>query len=223
MGGIGLNAAFLKFGRDDEREADRVGAEIMAKAGYDPEDMARFFDLLAAQRKSNPGKVEQFFSSHPSPGDRAALIRQAGYQREHGRDDEIGGLTRCSASCGGCRPRPDPAGPPAEVAFSIEEQEAHGPDRTRAFLRRRRRPDGGGRPREPARCPRPHLPSKYFYDDRGSRLFEEITRTPEYYQTRTEEEILRACAYNVVARVAPQELVELGGGVRPRCASCSTR
>jgi len=92
VGGVGLNAAFLKFGREDEREADRVGAEIMAQAGYDPEDMARFFDLLAAQRKSNPSKVEQFFSSHPSPGDRAALIRQAGYRREYDRDDEIGGL-----------------------------------------------------------------------------------------------------------------------------------
>lgn len=62
----------------------------------------------------------------------------------------------------------------------------------------------------------PHLPSKFFYDDRGSRLFEQITRTPEYYQTRTEEEILRSCAYNVVARVAPHELVELGGGVSPK-------
>ena len=73
-------------------------------------------------------------------------------------------------------------------------------------------------------APTPHLPSKYFYDDRGSRLFEEITRTPEYYQTRTEEEILRSCAYNVVARVAPQELVELGGGVSPQGRTCcSTR
>lgn len=62
-------------------------------------------------------------------------------------------------------------------------------------------------------APTPHLPSKYLYDDRGIRLFDEITRLPEYYQTRTEEEILRSCAYNVVARVAPQELVELGGGV----------
>lgn len=62
----------------------------------------------------------------------------------------------------------------------------------------------------------PHLPSKYLYDDRGSRLFEEITHTPEYYQTRTEDEILRSCAYNVVARVAPHELVELGGGVSPK-------
>src|SRR5688572_12932826 len=62
----------------------------------------------------------------------------------------------------------------------------------------------------------PHLPSQYSYDDRGSRLFEEITRTPEHYQARTEEQILRSCAYNVVARVAPQELVELGGGGSPR-------
>lgn len=62
----------------------------------------------------------------------------------------------------------------------------------------------------------PHLPSKYFYDDRGSRLFERITHLPEYYQTRTEHEILRACARNVVARTLPQELVELGGGVSPK-------
>lgn len=108
VGGVGLNAAFLKFGRDDEREADRVGAGIMAKAGYDPEDMARFFDLLASQRRSNPGKVEQFFSSHPSPGDRAALIRQAGHGREHGQDDEIGGLTAVQRDLRRLPPSPGP-------------------------------------------------------------------------------------------------------------------
>ena len=62
-------------------------------------------------------------------------------------------------------------------------------------------------------APVPFLPSKYFYDDRGSRLFERITRLDEYYQTRTEEALLRACAANVVMRIRPQELVELGGGV----------
>ncbi len=56
------------------------------------------------------------------------------------------------------------------------------------------------------------LPSKYFYDDRGSALFEEITRLPEYYQTRTEEAILAASADDVVARIRPRELVELGSG-----------
>jgi L-histidine N-alpha-methyltransferase len=56
------------------------------------------------------------------------------------------------------------------------------------------------------------LPSKYFYDDRGSRLFEAITALPEYYQTRTEERILEAVADQVVARTRPRELVELGSG-----------
>jgi len=56
------------------------------------------------------------------------------------------------------------------------------------------------------------LPSKYFYDDRGSRLFEEITAQPEYYLTRTEEGLLARIADEVVARVRPRELLELGSG-----------
>ncbi len=59
---------------------------------------------------------------------------------------------------------------------------------------------------------RKHLPSKYFYDARGSELFEEITLLPEYYLTRAETEILAAHADNVMARVQPEEIVELGSG-----------
>ena len=58
----------------------------------------------------------------------------------------------------------------------------------------------------------PEIPCKYFYDDAGSRLFEEITRLPEYYQTRTEERILERNADAVVGRFRPAELVELGSG-----------
>lgn len=58
----------------------------------------------------------------------------------------------------------------------------------------------------------PWLPSKYFYDDRGSRLFEGITGLPEYYQTRAEERLLAAIAGEIVERVRPAELVELGSG-----------
>jgi L-histidine N-alpha-methyltransferase len=58
----------------------------------------------------------------------------------------------------------------------------------------------------------PEIACKYLYDDAGSRLFEEITRLPEYYQTRTEERILEARAGDVVARFQPSELVELGSG-----------
>ena len=61
--------------------------------------------------------------------------------------------------------------------------------------------------------PLPELPSKYFYDDRGSALFDEITRLPEYYQTRTEEAILESVAEEVVAIARPRELCELGSGV----------
>jgi len=58
----------------------------------------------------------------------------------------------------------------------------------------------------------PEIPCKYFYDDAGSRLFDEITRLPEYYQTRTEERILEARAAEVVGRFRPEEMVELGPG-----------
>jgi len=61
------------------------------------------------------------------------------------------------------------------------------------------------------RSPREISP-RFFYDDVGSRLFEEITRLPEYYPTRTEEIILRACAEDVVARSRPETLIELGPG-----------
>ncbi len=56
------------------------------------------------------------------------------------------------------------------------------------------------------------LPPKYFYDARGSELFEEITRLEEYYPTRTEERILRAKADDIVGRSGADTLVELGSG-----------
>jgi len=56
------------------------------------------------------------------------------------------------------------------------------------------------------------LPSKYFYDARGSELFERITELPEYYQTRTELEILESIARDLVEELGCDELVELGSG-----------
>jgi L-histidine N-alpha-methyltransferase len=56
------------------------------------------------------------------------------------------------------------------------------------------------------------LPTRYLYDDRGSALFEAITRVPEYYQTRTEEALLARLAGDLVAETLPDELVELGSG-----------
>ncbi len=56
------------------------------------------------------------------------------------------------------------------------------------------------------------LPPKYFYDARGSELFEEITRLPEYYQTRTEAALLRAYAAQIGHVAHADTLLELGSG-----------
>lgn len=56
------------------------------------------------------------------------------------------------------------------------------------------------------------LPPKYFYDERGSELFEEITHTDEYYPTRTERALLTRLAPEIVARTTPCTLTELGAG-----------
>jgi L-histidine N-alpha-methyltransferase len=63
-----------------------------------------------------------------------------------------------------------------------------------------------------ARRPLPELPCKYFYDERRSAIFEEITRLPEHYPTRTETAILAQHAASVVESTTLRELVELGSG-----------
>ncbi len=61
-------------------------------------------------------------------------------------------------------------------------------------------------------APRKELPPKFFYDERGSELFEEITRLPEYYPTRTERGLLEAAVPAWLAEFRPCSLVELGAG-----------
>ena len=56
------------------------------------------------------------------------------------------------------------------------------------------------------------LPSKYFYDERGSQLFERITELPEYYLTRVETELLESSALDLIEMCRPDELIEIGSG-----------
>jgi L-histidine Nalpha-methyltransferase len=56
------------------------------------------------------------------------------------------------------------------------------------------------------------LPAKYFYDDRGSQLFEQICELPEYYPTRTETAILQGCARSITNTTGSADLIELGSG-----------
>jgi len=69
--GIGFNSVLLKYSRDAEREADALGARIMASAGYNPIEMARFFEKLEA---SGGSRAPQFLSSHPNPGNRVKNV-----------------------------------------------------------------------------------------------------------------------------------------------------
>lgn len=87
--GLLANGFFLKFSRDDEREADRVGLDIMRRAGWDGRGMVELFDILRRESARNPGSVEVFFSSHPSPQDRIAQLQAEIARRPGGmRDSE---------------------------------------------------------------------------------------------------------------------------------------
>lgn len=69
------NGIFLKFSRDDERDADRAGLAMMTKAGWDGRGMVELFEILRKAQARDPGSVEVFFSSHPSPENRIADLR----------------------------------------------------------------------------------------------------------------------------------------------------
>ena len=69
--GFGVNSALLKYSRDAAHDADIVGARMMARAGYDPMEMARFFENLGHQGKEGM----QFFSDHPDPGNRIQYVQ----------------------------------------------------------------------------------------------------------------------------------------------------
>ena len=68
---FGLGAALLKYSREYEKQADLLGAQIMARAGYDPRDLGRMFETI---QKEARGGAPQWLSSHPDPGNRSAYI-----------------------------------------------------------------------------------------------------------------------------------------------------
>ena len=86
-GAMVANGVFLKFSRDDEREADRVGLQIMTKAGWDSRGMTELFEVLRREANRDPSAVEVFFSTHPSPQDRIADLTAASSRRRGGIHD----------------------------------------------------------------------------------------------------------------------------------------
>ncbi|MEN6317279.1 MAG: M48 family metalloprotease [Syntrophaceae bacterium] len=80
---LGVGVLFLKFSRDDEREADSLGVEYATKAGYDASQMADFFETLKRmESKSDRSGLPSWFSTHPSPEDRERAIRTQSKQMQ---------------------------------------------------------------------------------------------------------------------------------------------
>jgi beta-barrel assembly-enhancing protease len=71
---FGLGTWLMKYSREYEKQADLLGAQIMARAGYDPRDLARMFETIQAQSKGSGGP--EWMNSHPNPGNRSTYIAQ---------------------------------------------------------------------------------------------------------------------------------------------------
>ncbi len=100
---FGLGAYFLKYGREYEREADLLGAQIMARAGYDPRRMADMFRTIEQQSRGSGGP--EWLSSHPNPGNRYdAINREASMLRVEGSPANAGEFAEIKARLRGMSP-----------------------------------------------------------------------------------------------------------------------
>ncbi len=71
----GMQLAMMSFGRDAERQSDKLGVEYSSRIGYDASEMAEFFNTLSRQTQAAGGeKIPEFFSTHPSSEDRNITV-----------------------------------------------------------------------------------------------------------------------------------------------------
>ncbi len=106
----GLQLMFLKFSRDDEREADSLGLRYLVRDGYDPHQMAKVFDTLArVSQAEGGGGIPVWASTHPAPERRAESISEQVQQltgdQQTGRVDRDSYLHRLEGLVFGDDPR----------------------------------------------------------------------------------------------------------------------
>jgi beta-barrel assembly-enhancing protease len=106
--GFAVNSVLLKYSRTAESQADILGAQMLSDAGYDPREMARFFEKIQAQAEG--GQPIAFFSSHPSPDGRSERVNEevaniGGPRRTYNTDvREFSQIKRHLQSLPGLRP-----------------------------------------------------------------------------------------------------------------------
>jgi Zn-dependent protease with chaperone function len=147
---FGLGTLLLRYSRDFEKQADLLGTQIMARAGYDPRDLAHMFQTIAGEAGGNGGNP-QWLSSHPDPGNRTDYIKK-----------EAAALTIASAA--------DTTGfQPVKVAFASQP-----PAKSMAELARAKPADTGAAPTRAVGTPGeavPH-PSGQYRTISGGRVFQ---------------------------------------------------
>jgi Zn-dependent protease with chaperone function len=73
---FGLGTVLLRYSRDFEKQADLLGTQIMARAGYDPRALAHMFQTIERESQTSGGSGPQWMSSHPNPGNRTQYINK---------------------------------------------------------------------------------------------------------------------------------------------------
>jgi hypothetical protein len=86
---FGLGTWLLKYSREYEKQADLLGSQLMARAGYDPRDLAHMFETI---QKEGNGAPPQWLSSHPNPGNRSQYIAQEASQLQIARRADDSGF-----------------------------------------------------------------------------------------------------------------------------------
>jgi predicted Zn-dependent protease len=84
LGGVlqqGLGLLFLKYGRDDENQADELGVEYSLRAGYDAAAGAHFFEVLDRQTQESGQALPSWLSTHPAPADRVVHTQELARER----------------------------------------------------------------------------------------------------------------------------------------------
>ncbi len=117
---IGANFLFLKYSRGMESQADALGAQVMNSAGYNPREMAQFFEILKQQGGQS---TAQFLSDHPDPGNRMAAIEREiprlgahpNYINDSAQFEQVKRLL-CSGGGGGAALSESPGGPSGQVS-----------------------------------------------------------------------------------------------------------
>jgi beta-barrel assembly-enhancing protease len=100
---FGLGAYFLKYSREYESQADILGAQILARAGYNPREMADMFKTIEAQSGGRGGP--EWLSSHPNPGNRfEAINREAATLQVQGSAPSDGRFASVKSELGGKPP-----------------------------------------------------------------------------------------------------------------------